>query len=68
MKKVMKKIIFATIIVMLVHMVIAAYTLYRTPFTSFPWWSAIYYDMIFFAPIFFFEGILLIIMCIKSKE
>jgi len=62
----MKKIIFATLIVMLVHMAVAAYHLYMTPFTSFPWWSAIYYDGIFFLPIFLCEGLIYTLMCIKK--
>ena len=40
----------------------------RSPFTSFPWWSALSYTAIYFGPLLVLEAIALIIIHIKMKK
>ena len=67
-KKILSVALPVTAVIAVIYAVWGVISILRSPFTSFPWWSAIAYAAIYFGPLLVLEAIALIILHIKTKK
>lgn len=67
-KKILSVALPVTAVIAVIYAVCGVISILRSPFTSFPWWSALSYAAVYFGPLLAAEAIALIILHIKTKK
>ena len=66
--KIILGIIIINILLIIFYSLFSIFSIVNDPFTSFPWWSGIFFSLIYFGPTLLMEIIVLIILKIKNKN
>ena len=66
-KKILSVALPVTAVLAVLYAVLGVISILRSPFTSFPWWSALVYAALYFGPLLAVEIIALIVLHFKTK-
>lgn len=67
-KKIVLRLILILLIIGIIHITINAISIYNNPFTSFPWYSAIFFTGLYYLPLLIILAIAYIYFSYRDKN